>query len=339
MRVNKNANTNKKQTLLIAGFMILLCGCGNQDAEKQEIKNQSMEEQYTESQNIESQEIVETGYQDTAGNRTEQADESVEDRQENALTDTVAMADTAEITEVTDTAEKVASFGNIETMNHDVNGRNLPIYCVDREDRKVALSFDAAWGNEDTADILEILEKHGVHVTFFMTGGWVESYPDDVKAILEAGHDLGNHSENHKNMSQLTDEEKKEELMAVHRKVKELTGYEMFLFRPPYGDYDNALIDVAKDNGYYAIQWDVDSLDWKNEGTDAIIQTVTEHKNLGDGSIILCHNGSEYIVEALDTLLTTLENRGYEIVPVSELIYREEYYLNFEGRQIQRLPE
>lgn len=322
MRVNRNLNKNinKKQMLLIFGFMILLCGCGSRNAEKQEIENQSVEEQYTESQNIESQEIVEIGYQDTADDRTGQTDESVEDGQENALADT---------------AEKVTSFGNIETMNHEVNGRNLPIYCVDREDRKVALSFDAAWGNEDTADILEILEKHGVHVTFFMTGGWVESYPDDVKAILEAGHDLGNHSENHKNMSQLTDGEKKEELMAVHRKVKELTGYEMFLFRPPYGDYDNALIDVAKDNGYYAIQWDVDSLDWKNEGVEAIIQTVTEHKNLGDGSIILCHNGSEYIVEALDTLLTTLENTGYEIVPVSELIYRDEYHLNFEGRQIQ----
>ncbi|MCM1144971.1 MAG: polysaccharide deacetylase family protein [Blautia sp.] len=332
MRVNKNTNNstnnniNKKRMLLIAGFMILLCGCRNQDTEKQEIGKQSMEEQYTESQNIEGQEIVETGHQDTAGDRTEQADESMKDEQENVLTDIVAMADTA---------EKVISFGDIDTMNHDVNGRNLPIYCVDREDRKVALSFDAAWGNEDTADILEILEKHGVHVTFFMTGGWVESYPDDVKAILEAGHDLGNHSENHKNMSQLTDEEKKEELMAVHRKVKELTGYEMFLFRPPYGDYDNALIDVTKNNGYYAIQWDVDSLDWKNEGTDAIIQTVTEHKNLGDGSIILCHNGSEYIVEALDTLLTTLENAGYEIVPVSELIYREDYHLNYEGRQIK----
>lgn len=145
-------------------------------------------------------------------------------------------------------------------VNSSVNGRNLPIYCVQTQDKKIALTFDAAWGNEDTSKILEILKKHDVHVTFFMTGGWVESYPDDVKAILAAGHDLGNHSENHKNMSQISDEEKRRELMSVHDRVKELTGYEMFLFRPPYGDYDNAVVRVAEDCGYYPIQWDVDSL-------------------------------------------------------------------------------
>ena len=137
--------------------------------------------------------------------------------------------------------------GENVTVSNSVDGRELPIYCVDTPEKKIALSFDAAWGNEDTAKILEILKKHDIHVTFFMTGGWVESYPDDVKAILAAGHDLGNHSENHKNMSQLSDEEKKEELMKVHTKVQELTGYEMFLFRPPYGDYDNAVVNVAKD--------------------------------------------------------------------------------------------
>ena len=149
------------------------------------------------------------------------------------------------------------------TVSNSVNGRQLPIYCVDTAEKKIALTFDAAWGNEDTAQILEILKKHDVRVTFFMTGGWVESYPDDVKAILAAGHDLGNHSENHKNMSQLSDAEKKEELMKVHEKVRTLTGYEMFLFRLPYGDYDNAVVNVAKENGYYTIQWDLDTLDIK----------------------------------------------------------------------------
>lgn len=224
---------------------------------------------------------------------------------------------------------------DMTTADHDVNGRKLPIYCVDTEDKKIALTFDAAWGNEDTEEILEILEKHNLHVTFFMTGGWVESYPDDVKAILAAGHDLGNHSENHKYMSQLSDEEKKEEIMKVHEKVKEITGYDMFLFRPPYGDYDNAVVDVSLDCGYYAIQWDVDSLDWQNKGIDSIIETVTEHKNLGSGSIVLCHNGAEYTAAALDTLIDTLEKEGYEIVPLSELIYRDNYHLNHEGRQIR----
>lgn len=220
-------------------------------------------------------------------------------------------------------------------VSSSVDGRELPIYCVDTPEKKIALSFDAAWGNEDTAKILEILQKQDVHVTFFMTGGWVESYPDDVKAILAAGHDLGNHSENHKNMSRLSDAEKKEELMKVHTKVQELTGYEMFLFRPPYGDYDNAVVNVAKDCGYYTIQWDVDSLDWKDYGVDSIIKTVTKHKHLGNGSIILCHNGAKFTAQALDTLIATLKNEGYTFVPISELIYKDNYHMNHEGRQIK----
>ena len=147
------------------------------------------------------------------------------------------------------------------TVSSNVNGRELPIYSVETDEKKVALTFDAAWGNEDTKKILEILAKHNVHATFFMTGGWVEKYPDDVKAIYEAGHDLGNHSEHHRNMSQLREEEKTEEIMSVHQKVKELTGVEMNLFRPPYGDYDNAVILNAEENGYYPIQWDVETLD------------------------------------------------------------------------------
>ncbi|MDE7341546.1 MAG: polysaccharide deacetylase family protein [Lachnospiraceae bacterium] len=235
--------------------------------------------------------------------------------------------------------ESAFVFGDSVTMDYNVNGRELPIYCVDTEEKKIALSFDAAWGNEDTAELLAILKEHDLKVTFFMTGGWVESYPEDVKAILAAGHDLGNHSENHKNMSELSDEEKKEEIMSVHQKVQEITGYEMFLFRPPYGDYDNALIDVLKDCEYYPIQWDVDSLDWKNEGVDAILETVTEHKNLGNGSIILCHNGAEYTAEALDTLINELEAQGYEIVPISELIYKDHYHMNVQGRQISDAAE
>ena len=229
----------------------------------------------------------------------------------------------------------ILTAGSNIRVSNSVNGRELPIYCVETKEPKIALTFDAAWGNEDTQKILEILKKHDVHVTFFMTGGWVESYPDDVKAILAAGHDLGNHSENHKNMSQLSDAEKKEELMKVHDKVRTLTGYEMFLFRPPYGDYDNAVVNVAKDCGYYTIQWDVDSLDWKDYGVDSVIKTVTEHKHLGNGSIILCHNGAKYTAQALDTLITKLKEKGYTFVPVSELIYRDGYHMNVEGRQIK----
>ncbi len=215
-----------------------------------------------------------------------------------------------------------------------VNGRELPVYCVQTDAKKVALSFDAAWGNEDTQKILDILKNRNVHVTFFMTGGWVQNYPEDVKAILAAGHDLGNHSENHKNMSQLSAAEQERELMSVHEKVKELTGYDMFLFRPPYGDYDNSVVLTAKKCGYYTIQWDVDSLDWKDYGVDAIIDKVVNHKHLGNGSIILCHNGAKYTAEALDALIGGLKEKGYQIVPVSELIIRDNYHMDAEGRQI-----
>lgn len=224
----------------------------------------------------------------------------------------------------------------VTTMSKMKSQKELPIYCVDSADKKVSLSFDAAWGNEDTGKILEILKKHNIHVTFFMTGGWIESYPDDVKAIAAAGHDLGNHSENHKQMSQLSKEQCIEEIMKPHNKVKELTGKEMILFRPPYGDYNNTLIEATKESGYHCIQWDVDSLDWKDYGVDSIINTILNHKHLGNGSIILCHNGAKFTADALDALITGLQDKGFEIVPISELIYKENYQMDHEGRQFQK---
>ncbi len=231
------------------------------------------------------------------------------------------------------TAGMVRVLGGAATVSNSVGGRELPIYCVETDKPQISLTFDAAWGNEDTKQIMEILRKHNVKVTFFMTGGWVDSYPEDVKMILAEGHDLGNHSENHKNMSQISDSEIKEEVMKVHEKVKELTGYDMFLFRPPYGDYDNHVIKGVRACGYYPIQWDVDSLDWKDYGVDSIVNTVCSHKHLGNGSIILCHNGAKYTAQALDTLITTLKDKGYEFVPLSQLIIRDDYHLDHEGRQ------
>ena len=223
----------------------------------------------------------------------------------------------------------------VATVSNTVNGRELPIYSVETEEKKVALSFDAAWGNEDTQQILDILKKQDVHVTLFMTGEWVEKFPEDVKKIYEAGHDLGNHSATHPNMSQLSSEQCQEELQKVHTKVKELTGVDMNLFRPPYGDYNDTVIQSATACGYYTIQWDVDSLDWKDYGVDSIIDTVVNHKNLQNGSIILCHNGAKYTAAALESLIIGLKEKGYEIVPVSELIYREDYHLDVTGRQIK----
>ena len=216
---------------------------------------------------------------------------------------------------------------------YEVGDRKLPIYCVDTPEKKIALSFDAAWGNEDTPDILSILKANDVKATFFMTGGWVSSYPDDVKAILADGHDLGNHSENHKDMITLGTTAQKGEIQKVHDRVKELTGYEMHLFRPPYGSYNNDLVDSANSLGYATIQWSVDSLDWKDYGCDQIIKTVCEHPHLENGAIILCHNGAKYTASALDTMIKTLKEKGYSFVRISDLIYDEPYHLGVDGKQ------
>lgn len=225
---------------------------------------------------------------------------------------------------------------NAITVSSTSSKRELPIYCVDTDENKVALSFDAAWGNDDTKTILGILDKYGVKVTFFMTGGWVEKYPEDVKAIAAAGHDLGNHSENHKQMSQLTREQCTEEIMKTHYKVKDLTGIEMKLFRAPYGDYNNTLIEAARDCGYYTIQWDVDSFDWKDYGVKSIIKMVVENEHLGKGSIILMHNGARDTPAALESVIKGLQEKGYEIVPVSQLIIQGEYTVDHEGRQFKK---
>ena len=212
--------------------------------------------------------------------------------------------------------------------------RELPIYCVKTDKPQVAISFDAAWGNDDTRKILDTLKKYKIKTTFFMTGGWVKEYPDDVKAICNEGHDLGNHSENHKHMSQLSSPEISEELNKVTQKVKDLTGVTMSLFRPPYGEYDNQVITQAKACGYYPIQWSVDSLDWKNYGVNSIIDTILNHKDLKNGAIILMHNGAKYTAEALPKVIEGLKEKGFEIVPISQLIYKENYHIEPDGSQV-----
>ncbi len=219
------------------------------------------------------------------------------------------------------------------SVSNTVNGRELPIYSVETRERKVALSFDATWGNEYTKQILEVLRKYNVKATFFLTGNWVKNYPDDVKQIQQEGHDIGNHSENHRTMSQLSKEDCKEEIMSVHDKVKTLTGVEMELFRVPYGDYDDQIIKTAQACGYKVIQWSIDSLDWKDYGAESIEKTVLENKALKNGAIILMHNGATYTKDALEAVITGIREKGYEFVPISKLLYKENYYLDLEGRQ------
>mgnify|MGYP000013280128 FL=1 len=213
--------------------------------------------------------------------------------------------------------------------------RKLPVYSVQTTEKKIALSFDCAWGAEDFDSMMETLDKHNVKATFFMTGGFVSDNPECVKTLVEKGHEPGNHSEHHYDMATITAGEMKTEIMDVHKKVKELTGKDMKVFRPPYGSYNNELIDTVYGCDYYPIQWDVDSLDWKNYGMQNIIDTVCNHKSLDCGSIILCHLGAKYTSQALDEMLTKLQDMGYEIVPVSKLIMTEGYHMDANGMQIK----
>ena len=236
---------------------------------------------------------------------------------------------------VTAAGVNVAGTNVVGEYTTSVKGKELPIYAVRTAEPKIALSFDAAWGAEDTIAILDILDQHQVKVTFFMTGGWVADYPDMVKEIYARGHDLGNHSENHKQMSKLDTAKQQEEIQKVHDRVKELTGYEMFLFRPPYGDYNSTLIKTVYGANYYPIQWSVDSLDWKDYGRESIIKTVCNHKKLGNGAIILCHNGAKFTESALDEMLTRLEEQGYQMVPLSSLILRDNFHMEADGTQVE----
>ena len=227
----------------------------------------------------------------------------------------------------------VKSVGSFLVANMD---RKLPVYCVETTEPKISISFDAAWGADDTDELLRILKENEVKATFFLCGYWVEKYPEEVKKIAAAGHDLGNHSATHPHMNQLTAEQITEELEKCHQTVKELTGIEMDLFRPPYGEYNNMVIETANQKGYHVIQWDIDSLDWKEQGPEAEISQVLHHKHLGNGSIVLFHNDAKYTPQVLDTIIKGLKKNGYELVPISELIHRGEYEMNHEGRQIPK---
>ncbi len=219
-------------------------------------------------------------------------------------------------------------------VNSTYGERELPIYSVDTNEMKISISFDAAWGAEDFDRIMEILDKHNVKTTFFMTGEWIEKYPDCVKVLVEKGHDLGNHSATHPDMTTLAKDAQKEQILNVHNAVKELTGYEMELFRPPYGAYNNDVIRTCYELNYYPIQWSVDSLDWQDLSASEILNKVCNHKSLGPGAIILCHNGAKYTADALDEVLTNLKEQGYKIVPISELIIREDFHMDVTGKQI-----
>ena len=212
------------------------------------------------------------------------------------------------------------------------NNRLLPIYCVETDKKQVAISFDAAWGNDDTDDLIRILKEYDVPATFFVVGAWVDKYPESVKALSDAGHQIQNHSNTHPHMPQLSKAQMKDEIESCNDKIKAITGVKPTLLRPPYGDYDNALIETMQELKMHTIQWDVDSLDWKENATpDSICQRVTS--KVKNGSIVLFHNDADHTPAALPNILKCLKDEGYEFVFISDLILKENYEIKHDGTQ------
>ncbi len=212
--------------------------------------------------------------------------------------------------------------------------RSLPVYSVEREEKIIAISFDAAWGNEDTQALIDVMEAYGVHTTFFVVGDWVEKYPESVKALADAGHEVMNHSSSHAHFSSLSSDQIAADITACNEKIAAVTGVTPTLFRCPYGEYDDHVIQGVEALGMTAIQWDVDSLDWKGISAQEIQRRVL--KNVRPGSIVLFHNAAEHTPEALPGIIEALQAEGYTIVPVSELLLYGDTYIDNTGRQWAR---
>lgn len=187
-------------------------------------------------------------------------------------------------------------------------------------------------GADDIPDIIDTLEYNNVTATFFTVGTWVQKYPNAVKSLAEAGHDIENHSNSHAHVNQLSYEANCEDMDMCNQKIQALTGKEVTLYRGPYGEYNNTVIQAAESKKMKVIQWDVDTLDYMGKTPEEMCKRIEE--KIRNGSIILMHNDTDYTSQGLQQIIDKIQELGYEIVPVSELIYQEGYTINHEGRQI-----
>lgn len=226
------------------------------------------------------------------------------------------------------------AFWFVNETNVVVSGyaaRKVPVYYVQTEEKKIAITFDAAWGADKTQQIVDILKQKNIKATFFLVGFWVKDYPEMVKVIDQAGMEIGTHSNTHPKMSGLTENQIKEELNTSIDLIKAITNKEVKIFRPPFGDYNDRLINVCESMNIQPIQWDVDSLDWKGLSAGEILTRVSN--GVRNGSIILCHNNSDHIVEALPVLIDTLTTRGYTFTTVGDLLIKENFIIDNNGMQ------
>jgi len=211
--------------------------------------------------------------------------------------------------------------------------KRLPIYSVETNENKVAISFDAAWGADKTREIMATCELYDVKATFFLVGFWVEKYPDMVKEIYNRGFEIGIHSNTHPDMTKLSKSEMKQELETNIKLIENLTNNRPTLFRPPFGYYNNNLIEVCDELGLNCIQWSVDSLDWKGISASEIAGRVISKSE--NGSIILCHNNSDNIVDGIKMIFEHFKQKDTQVIPIGELIYKDGYKINNKGQQIK----
>ena len=186
-------------------------------------------------------------------------------------------------------------------------------------------------GADDIPSIIETLESNNVTATFFTVGDWVKKFPDAIKALNDAGMEIGNHSYSHAHVNKLSYEQNIDDMKKCNDLISSLTNKNIRFYRGPYGEYNNTVITAAKDLNMFVIQWDIDTLDYEGKTPDEMCQRVT--KKLRNGSIILMHNDTKYTAEGLQQIIDTIQNAGYEIVPLDKLIYFENYTINHEGTQ------
>lgn len=217
-----------------------------------------------------------------------------------------------------------------------VNGREVPIYSVERDDNKIAVTFDCAWNDDDIDSILNTLDKYNCKATFFVVGDWAEKYADSLKKISDRGHEIGNHSYNHADYTKMSAEQITADLDKCDAVIEQITGKRPYLMRAPSGGYNDTVIKAVDKSGRTYIQWSVDGIDYGDaEAEDIYSRSV---KNTAAGDIILLHNGTKNTASILPKILEALECK-FEFATVSELIYTDNYIIDNTGRQFQKLTK
>ena len=140
--------------------------------------------------------------------------------------------------------------------------KKLPIYSVNTDKNKVALTMNCAWDANDIDCILDTLSKNKVYITFFIVGDFVDKYPEYVKKIADSGHEIANHSNTHPHVNQLSLDKNYEEIKLCSEKIERVTGKKTELYRGPYGEYNDTVINAANECGHTTIQWNIDTLDY-----------------------------------------------------------------------------